>query len=118
MWPAIAARVLRDIDDKAAAAQAQLPERQARDATLVYLLEAALLPHMAPLLRLCGERLAPGGVILFSNNLRRFRLDESLHEAFEVRSTTPQGIPFDFERNPRIHVSYELRRRSEILSKI
>ena len=66
----------------------------------------------AQLLRLCGERLAPGGVILFSNNLRRFRLDESLHELFEVRTTTPQGIPFDFERNPRIHVSYELRRRS------
>ena len=72
----------------------------------------------AQLLRLCGERLAPEGVILFSNNLRRFHLKESLQETFEVRTTTPQSIPFDFERNPRIHVSYELHRRSGSLSKI
>jgi len=72
----------------------------------------------AQLLRLCGEHLAPDGVILFSNNLRRFHLDESLHDAFEVRTTSAQGIPFDFERNPRIHVSYELRRRSGSLPKI
>lgn len=72
----------------------------------------------AELLRLCGERLARDGAILFSNNLRRFRLDESLRESFDIRETTPSTIPFDFARNAHIHVSYELRRRSGSLAKI
>ncbi len=66
----------------------------------------------AALLRLCGERLSRDGVILFSNNLRRFRFDEALCDAFEVRTTTASTIPFDFARNAHIHSSYELRHRS------
>ena len=66
----------------------------------------------AELLRLVGERLAPDGLIVFSNNLRRFTLDASLAERFEVRDITPSTIPFDFTRNARIHVCYELRQRS------
>ena len=65
----------------------------------------------AELLRLVGERLAPGGLIVFSNNLRRFTPDASLAQRFDVRDITPSTIPFDFARNPRIHVCYELRRR-------
>jgi len=64
----------------------------------------------AELLRLCGERLAPGGTILFSNNLRRFALDETLRERFVVRDISAATIPPDFARNARIHVCYELRR--------
>lgn len=63
----------------------------------------------AELLRLVGERLAPDGLVVFSNNLRRFTLDASLAERFDVRDVTPATIPFDFARNPRIHVCYELR---------
>ena len=70
------------------------------------------------LLRLCAARLAPGGVILFSNNLRRFRLDAQLAEAFEVRETTAQTIPFDFARNSHVHHSYELRVRASAGAKI
>jgi 23S rRNA (guanine2445-N2)-methyltransferase / 23S rRNA (guanine2069-N7)-methyltransferase len=66
----------------------------------------------AELLRLVGDRLAPDGLIVFSNNLRRFTLDASLAERFEVRDITPSTIPFDFTRNARIHVCYELRQRS------
>ncbi|TCO40393.1 bifunctional 23S rRNA (guanine(2069)-N(7))-methyltransferase RlmK/23S rRNA (guanine(2445)-N(2))-methyltransferase RlmL [Dokdonella fugitiva] len=65
----------------------------------------------AELLRLVGDRLAPDGLVVFSNNLRRFTLDASLAECFDVRDITPATIPFDFARNPRIHVCYELRRR-------
>jgi len=63
----------------------------------------------AELLRLCRARLAPGGMILFSNNLRRFSLDESVRAAFDVRDISAATIPFDFSRNARIHVCYELR---------
>jgi 23S rRNA (guanine2445-N2)-methyltransferase / 23S rRNA (guanine2069-N7)-methyltransferase len=63
----------------------------------------------AELLRLCGARLAPGGMIVFSTNSRRFALDEGLSQVFEVRDISPATIPFDFGRNARIHRCYELR---------
>jgi 23S rRNA (guanine2445-N2)-methyltransferase / 23S rRNA (guanine2069-N7)-methyltransferase len=63
----------------------------------------------AELLRLCGERLAPGGLIIFSNNARRFTPDPALATRFAVRDISAATIPFDFERNPRIHRCYELR---------
>jgi 23S rRNA (guanine2445-N2)-methyltransferase / 23S rRNA (guanine2069-N7)-methyltransferase len=68
----------------------------------------------AQLLALCGERLAPDGLIVFSNNSRRFALDEALLQAFDVRDITPATIPFDFARNARIHRCYELRRPHEV----
>jgi 23S rRNA (guanine2445-N2)-methyltransferase / 23S rRNA (guanine2069-N7)-methyltransferase len=56
-------------------------------------------------------RLAPGGVLYFSNNFRRFRLDEAaLAGLADVREISAQTIPPDFERNPRIHRCWELRR--------
>ena len=63
------------------------------------------------LLTLCGERLFPGGTILFSNNFRRFRLDEAALSGFVIRDTSALSIPFDFERNSRIHRCYELHKK-------
>ena len=65
----------------------------------------------AELLRLCGDRLADGGLVLFSTNARRFTLDPRLDEAFETRDISAATIPFDFERNARIHRCHELRLR-------
>ena len=65
----------------------------------------------ARLLRLCAERLAFGGMIVFSNNFRRFKLDAEIAEQFEVRDLSAQTIPFDFTRNSRIHQCYELQPR-------
>ena len=39
----------------------------------------------ARLLNFCGERLLPDGVILFSNNFRRFKLDEAGLSSFAVK---------------------------------
>ncbi|MGH8011792.1 MAG: bifunctional 23S rRNA (guanine(2069)-N(7))-methyltransferase RlmK/23S rRNA (guanine(2445)-N(2))-methyltransferase RlmL, partial [Candidatus Binataceae bacterium] len=64
------------------------------------------------LLNLCGERLLPDGTILFSNNFRRFKLDEVALAAFAIRDISAETIPFDFQRNARIHRAWELRRRS------
>ena len=66
----------------------------------------------ARLLGLCAERLAFGGLIVFSNNFRRFRLDAEVEEQFFVQDVSSASIPFDFTRNSRIHHCYELQARS------
>ena len=63
----------------------------------------------ARLLNLCGDRLLAGGMILFSNNFRRFKLDEDALARFAIREISAQTIPFDFARSPRIHRAWELR---------
>lgn len=65
-------------------------------------------PH---LLQLAMARLAPDGLLLFSNNLRRFRLDPAVAEACAVRDITRATIPPDFERDARIHHAFEVRHR-------
>jgi 23S rRNA (guanine2445-N2)-methyltransferase / 23S rRNA (guanine2069-N7)-methyltransferase len=61
------------------------------------------------LLQLCGDRLLPGGTILFSNNFRRFKLDAAELGGFAIQDISASTIPFDFERNQRIHKCWELR---------
>ncbi|MEJ2699855.1 MAG: class I SAM-dependent methyltransferase, partial [Desulfuromonadales bacterium] len=63
------------------------------------------------LLREAARLLAPGGTLVFSNNNRRFRMDaEALPELF-CEEITPRTIPRDFERNPRIHNCWIIRRK-------
>ena len=57
----------------------------------------------------CVRLLAPGGLIVFSTNSQRFRLDESLSQRYEVRDISAKTLPQDFERNPRIHKCFEVR---------
>ncbi|PID74292.1 MAG: bifunctional 23S rRNA (guanine(2069)-N(7))-methyltransferase RlmK/23S rRNA (guanine(2445)-N(2))-methyltransferase RlmL [Deltaproteobacteria bacterium] len=49
------------------------------------------------------------GLLLFSTNFRRFKLNPSLHKRFRINDITPQTIPFDFARDPRIHQCWEIR---------
>lgn len=64
------------------------------------------------LLRLAMARLAPGGTLWFSNNFRRFKLDEAVAELAALRDVSAATIDEDFRRNPRIHRCWELRHRS------
>ena len=57
----------------------------------------------------CVRLLAPGGLIVFSTNSQRFRLDESLTQRYDVRDISAKTLPHDFERNPRIHKCFEVR---------
>ncbi len=62
------------------------------------------------LLRLAVSRLAPGGLLIFSNNFRRFRLDEQgVAEFAEIREISRDTIPTDFARDAKIHRCWELR---------
>jgi 23S rRNA (guanine2445-N2)-methyltransferase / 23S rRNA (guanine2069-N7)-methyltransferase len=56
--------------------------------------------------------LAGGGVLVFSTNLRTFRLDaEALNQAgLAAEDVTRDTIPPDFERSPRIHRCFIVRR--------
>jgi 23S rRNA (guanine2445-N2)-methyltransferase / 23S rRNA (guanine2069-N7)-methyltransferase len=64
------------------------------------------------LLRAAMARLSFGGSLYFSNNFRRFRFDEAaIAEFAQVEDITPQTIPPDFARNPRIHRAWRLRAR-------
>jgi 23S rRNA (guanine2445-N2)-methyltransferase / 23S rRNA (guanine2069-N7)-methyltransferase len=91
--------------------------------------------HVA-LIRDALKLLGPGGTLIFSNNLRRFRLDrEALAAALatprgsghwparpaavpsgetgvEIRDITAATLPRDFARNPRIHRVWRIEQRS------
>jgi len=47
--------------------------------------------------------LAPGGTLIFSNNLRKFVMELGGNDDLEIKNITRETIPTDFERNPRIH---------------
>lgn len=63
------------------------------------------------LLRAAMNLLARDGLLLFSNNYRRFKLDPALEAEFDVRDITAASIPPDFQRDARIHRAWELRQR-------
>jgi 23S rRNA (guanine2445-N2)-methyltransferase / 23S rRNA (guanine2069-N7)-methyltransferase len=57
----------------------------------------------------CARLLVPGGLIVFSSNAQRFRLDAELAERYEIRDISAATLPADFARNPRIHRCFEVR---------
>jgi len=63
------------------------------------------------LIDLCMRLLAPGGLLLFSTNAQRFRPDPAMEQRWQVKDISAQTLPFDFERNPRIHRCYEISAR-------
>ncbi|MEW9898914.1 class I SAM-dependent methyltransferase [Chitinivorax sp. PXF-14] len=63
------------------------------------------------LVRQCLRLLNPGGVLYFSNNLRTFKLDESLVDECELQEISAQTVPDDF-RNKRIHRCWRMVKRA------
>jgi 23S rRNA (guanine2445-N2)-methyltransferase / 23S rRNA (guanine2069-N7)-methyltransferase len=57
-----------------------------------------------------AELMAPGGVIVFSNNYTRFKLDGHGLRDFKVQDWTRETLPKDFERNPKIHCCFAISR--------
>ncbi len=63
------------------------------------------------LLRAAVARLAPGGVLYFSNNFRRFRLDaDAVAQFARCEDISAATLPPDFARNLRIHRTWRLSR--------
>lgn len=64
-----------------------------------------------PLLRTAATLLAPDGVLIFSNNNRRFKMDREALPELQIEDISRRTIPRDFERNPRIHNCWRIIRR-------
>jgi 23S rRNA (guanine2445-N2)-methyltransferase / 23S rRNA (guanine2069-N7)-methyltransferase len=67
----------------------------------------------AVLLRLAMQHLARGGILVFSTNFKKFKLDPSLLDDFSVEEISEQTVPLDFQRNRRIHRCWEFRHAFE-----
>ncbi len=65
----------------------------------------------AELIAASAGLLASSGLLVFSTNAQRFRLDATLERRFAVRDVSAATVPQDFERNPRIHRCFEVRTR-------
>ncbi|WP_087106177.1 bifunctional 23S rRNA (guanine(2069)-N(7))-methyltransferase RlmK/23S rRNA (guanine(2445)-N(2))-methyltransferase RlmL [Halomonas citrativorans] len=64
------------------------------------------------LVELAMARLAPGGTLVFSNNQRRFKLDDALSERYAVEEITSRTFDPDFQRRTNMHHVFLLRHRS------
>jgi 23S rRNA (guanine2445-N2)-methyltransferase / 23S rRNA (guanine2069-N7)-methyltransferase len=64
------------------------------------------------MIRATMAKLAPQGVLIFSNNFRKFKLDTLTERQFSCENITPQTLDKDFGRNPRIHNVWKITRRS------
>jgi 23S rRNA (guanine2445-N2)-methyltransferase / 23S rRNA (guanine2069-N7)-methyltransferase len=62
------------------------------------------------LIRDAATLLEPDGVLVFSTNLRSFKLDAPGLVGLRAEDVSAQTIPPDFERSPRIHRCYLIRR--------
>ncbi len=60
------------------------------------------------LLDLAMARLAAGGVLYFSNNFRKFQLDEGLAARYQVEEITASTLDPDFARNAKIHRAWKI----------
>jgi 23S rRNA (guanine2445-N2)-methyltransferase / 23S rRNA (guanine2069-N7)-methyltransferase len=60
----------------------------------------------------CMQRLAPDGLLVFSNNFRNFRLDTTLQERYHVEDRSTWSLSRDFKRNTRIHRCWFIKRLS------
>jgi 23S rRNA (guanine2445-N2)-methyltransferase / 23S rRNA (guanine2069-N7)-methyltransferase len=62
------------------------------------------------LLRAVARLLEPGGVLLFTNNFRRFKMDRGALPELRIEDITRRTLPPDFQRDPRIHNAWRITR--------
>lgn len=64
-----------------------------------------------PLINRAMNRLAPEGVLFFSNNFTKFVLDDEITSRYHVEEMTNQTIGFDFDSKRPIHQSWAIRHK-------
>ena len=68
----------------------------------------------AQLIKAAAMHLSPGGTLIFSNNLRRFRLDDEVRENYVVQDITEKTIGDDFKRDMNIHHCFLIRNKVKV----
>lgn len=63
----------------------------------------------AEMIRNCMLALKHNGILYFSTNKRKFRIESELKNEFSIRETTSETIPQDFH-DKQIHTSFEIRK--------
>ncbi|MFP8965288.1 bifunctional 23S rRNA (guanine(2069)-N(7))-methyltransferase RlmK/23S rRNA (guanine(2445)-N(2))-methyltransferase RlmL [Pokkaliibacter sp. CJK22405] len=63
------------------------------------------------MITLAMKRLSKDGLLLFSNNLRTFKMDTEALGQFDIKDVTGKSFDPDFSRNQRIHQCFEIRHR-------
>jgi 23S rRNA (guanine2445-N2)-methyltransferase / 23S rRNA (guanine2069-N7)-methyltransferase len=66
----------------------------------------------AELLNAASGLLSPDGLLVFTTNRRGFALDSAALGDLDISDITPETIPPDFSRTPRIHTCFEMRPRA------
>ncbi len=61
------------------------------------------------LIQKTAAMLEPNGVLIFSNNFRRFKMDMPGLSGLDVEDMTVSTLPKDFERNAKIHRCWKIR---------
>lgn len=61
------------------------------------------------LIDLCMQRLRPDGLLIFSTNMRKFKLADDVAERYQVEDFSSKSLDRDFARNNRIHQVWLLR---------
>jgi 23S rRNA (guanine2445-N2)-methyltransferase / 23S rRNA (guanine2069-N7)-methyltransferase len=64
------------------------------------------------LIQMAMAHLRPNGLLLFSTNLRRFKLATGIIEQYQADDVSAASIPEDFSRNQRIHQCWEIRHKA------
>jgi 23S rRNA (guanine2445-N2)-methyltransferase / 23S rRNA (guanine2069-N7)-methyltransferase len=70
----------------------------------------------ARLIAQASNLLTPDGVLIFSTNYERFRLDAAGLPGLETQDLSAQSIPKDFQRSPRIHQTWRITRAAPATS--
>lgn len=63
------------------------------------------------LIRAAAGLLEKGGVLIFSNNYRKFKMNRDALKDLQVEDITMETIPRDFSRRPRIHNCWRITRK-------
>ncbi len=62
------------------------------------------------ILQRVSQMLAPQGILIFSNNLRNFKLADDQLPGLKIKEISARTLPLDFARNPRIHNCWRIER--------
>jgi 23S rRNA (guanine2445-N2)-methyltransferase / 23S rRNA (guanine2069-N7)-methyltransferase len=62
------------------------------------------------LIRNASALLAPGGVLYFSTNFRRFKIDREALSELNIEDISASTIPEDFARDAKIHYCWRITR--------